>query len=73
MPKHAKSSDGPPAVLANCCCGLVVDETGEFVTGRRDWHWHCPIHGVRARVEAGIWPQKLADLWFKVRAEQPVK
>jgi hypothetical protein len=73
-PKHAKpeSSDSRPATFLDCQCVLITDGRGNVI-GRRTWEPECPKHGVKARVKAGLWPQSLADLWYKARATQPIR
>lgn len=73
--KHAKFEPavdtGPSAVLADCSCGLVMITPTEC-TGRRDWNPECTVHGVKAKVAAGIWPEEVGQLWYQARATQPI-
>ena len=51
-------------VMPACCC--PHDGNGG---GRHGWDPWCPMHGIEARIAAGVWAPGMRDLWNQARCE----
>jgi hypothetical protein len=57
-PCYGENCDHISHVTAECTC---------LVNRIREWDPSCPLHGVNARVAAGVWPPALARLWREAK------
>ena len=58
--RHSRDGDVMPA----CCC--PHDGNGG---GRHGWDPWCAMHGIEARIAAGVWAPGMRDLWNQARCE----
>jgi len=60
--RHRRDSETD--VMPACCC--QHDGNGG---GRHGWDPWCAMHGIEARIAAGVWAPGMRDLWNQARCE----